>query len=358
MTELEAKVLEAIRQTPLASQQTLADRIGMSRESLAGHIMRLTRRGYILGKGYVLASHHPFVVIGGVNVDIHGRPYNALKPSDSNPGNIYQSPGGVGRNIAENLARLGENVHLIALIGEDKNGEWINVCTQNSGVKTQDLLRHESLPTSTYLAINNESGELNTAIADMRIVDHLTPERLQTKIPLLQSAGTIIVDANLCQETIQWLSTLNVKADWCADAVSATKAKKLRPLLAKLSVLKVNQEEARMLLDSKEVEPNALAQQLLKKGVQQVLLSLGNEGVLYMSQDTCLKQACYPCTPTSDSGAGDALISGFLHAQEQGYALKESLKFAAGCAALTLECPNANHPNLTNEHVNQWIESL
>ncbi|WP_272643820.1 carbohydrate kinase [Marinomonas mediterranea] len=358
MTDQESTVLEAIRQDPLASQQTLANRIGMSRESLAGHIMRLTRQGYILGKGYMLASENPFVVIGGANIDINGRSSNALKMSDSNPGFVSQSPGGVGRNIAENLARLGENVHLVALIGEDQNGEWINERTRDAGVNTQDLIRHEQLPTSTYLAINNEVGELNAAIADMRIVDQLSPERLQTKMPLLQSAGHIILDANLSEDTIRWLATLTLKTTWCADAVSATKAIRLRPILSKLSVLKVNQDEARAILDSDEQDQTKLAKLLLEQGVQQVLLSLGNQGVLYASEHTCFSQTCLPSSPVSDSGAGDALIAGFLHARQQDHSIEKSLHFAAACAALTLESEDANHPHLTNEHVNHWIESL
>ena len=58
-------------------------------------------------------------VIGGINIDIEGCPRKALLPSDSNPGDISISFGGVGRNIVENGARLGADVGLISLTGED-----------------------------------------------------------------------------------------------------------------------------------------------------------------------------------------------------------------------------------------------
>ncbi len=45
-------------------------------------------------------------VIGGINIDIEGRPYDVLRREDSNPGRISLSYGGVGRNITENVARL------------------------------------------------------------------------------------------------------------------------------------------------------------------------------------------------------------------------------------------------------------
>ena len=49
-------------------------------------------------------------VVGGANMDIGGFPSAALVPGDSNPGQVRMSVGGVGRNIAENAARLGLEV--------------------------------------------------------------------------------------------------------------------------------------------------------------------------------------------------------------------------------------------------------
>ena len=49
-------------------------------------------------------------VIGGINIDIEGSPFNKLRREDSNPGRISLSYGGVGRNITENIARIGGDV--------------------------------------------------------------------------------------------------------------------------------------------------------------------------------------------------------------------------------------------------------
>ena len=46
-------------------------------------------------------------VVGGVNIDVGGRSFAPLVAGDSNPGVIRTSLGGVGRNIAHNLALLG-----------------------------------------------------------------------------------------------------------------------------------------------------------------------------------------------------------------------------------------------------------
>ncbi|BFM49891.1 PfkB family carbohydrate kinase [Marinomonas sp. THO17] len=352
------RVYNAIKADPLASQKALAERLNMTRESVASHIMQLTRQGHILGKGYLLAQQNAYVVIGGANVDINGNSAVTWLANDSNPGFINQSPGGVGRNIAENLARLGEKVHLIAPVGLDQRGDWLIEQTHASGVDIHHVLRHDHLPTGTYLAISNEHGQLQAAIADMRIVDTLEPQRLASKSSLLQSAQSIIVDANLSIDCLDWLSKEYFSAQFIADAVSATKAPKLLPLLNQLTLLKVNQDEARALLQSQQTDPQALAQELLKQGVKSVLLSLGSQGLLFADASGCYQQSCHPTSPVSDTGAGDALLAGYLTACEQFEDISKRLSFALACAAMTLESPHANHPELSVQKVTQWIQSL
>lgn len=62
-------------------------------------------------------------VVGGINIDIEGRPDDALIRADSNPGKVSVSVGGVGRNIVENIARLGGDAAMISLTGDDVMGQ-------------------------------------------------------------------------------------------------------------------------------------------------------------------------------------------------------------------------------------------
>ena len=61
-------------------------------------------------------------IVGGINIDIEGRPYAPLRREDSNPGKISIAYGGVGRNITENVARMGGRAAMISMIGEDHMG--------------------------------------------------------------------------------------------------------------------------------------------------------------------------------------------------------------------------------------------
>ena len=101
MTQRENEILEILRSNPLISQKDLADRLHITRSSVAGHIMNLTNKGHIKGKGYILKEKDYVLVIGGANMDIQGFPQKQLISGDSNPGTVKVSCGGVGRNIAE-----------------------------------------------------------------------------------------------------------------------------------------------------------------------------------------------------------------------------------------------------------------
>ena len=119
MTQRERQILRWIEENPLISQQELADKAGITRSSAAVHISNLMKQGHIAGKGYIVRTAPYVVVVGGVNLDIGGRSLAKLVPEDSNPGQVRTSLGGVGRNIAHNMALLGLDVRLLTAFGDD-----------------------------------------------------------------------------------------------------------------------------------------------------------------------------------------------------------------------------------------------
>ena len=94
------------------------------------------------------------VVIGAANIDIGGTPYKPLIPGDSNPGVINMSYGGVGRNIAHNLARLGTDVLLVTAAGDDVLGREMLLKCEKAGMDTSLSLVVPGASSSVYLFIN------------------------------------------------------------------------------------------------------------------------------------------------------------------------------------------------------------
>ncbi len=69
----------------------------------------------------------PVLVLGSSGMDIIGRPHKNLAPGSSSPGSLRIASGGVARNVAENLARLGmETVLLQLLVTTQKGKAFLN----------------------------------------------------------------------------------------------------------------------------------------------------------------------------------------------------------------------------------------
>ena len=132
-----------------------------------------------------VATGAPVYVIGGVNMDISGTPAETLRPGDSNPGRVSLSPGGVGRNIAENLSRLGRRVSLITILGNDPYADVIREHCRNVGIDLSMSFTDPLGHTSTYLCLNEQNGDLHAAVSDMAICEQLTPDRLEPILPTL-----------------------------------------------------------------------------------------------------------------------------------------------------------------------------
>ena len=131
--------------------------------------------------GNALNSPLRVAVIGGVNMDIGGRPNRPPILHDSNPGTVSLRPGGVGRNIAHNLHLLGIQVSLIAPLGDDMFGRRLLRQCSELGL---DMSLSPVLPgehSSVYLYVSDERGEMALAIADMDITRRLTPELLEPR---------------------------------------------------------------------------------------------------------------------------------------------------------------------------------
>ena len=161
MTEKEQLILATIRQNPLISQKALGEQLGMSREAAANHIMNLTRKGFIRGKGYLLNDPLEVMVVGGCNLDIQGIPAKQGQPGDSLPGQVAMTPGGVGRNIAENIARLGHDVRLVSAVGEDDAGQQLLTATAEAGVDISAIKAFPGHRSPVYLSILDSEHELD-----------------------------------------------------------------------------------------------------------------------------------------------------------------------------------------------------
>ena len=339
MTQRERQILQLIESDPMISQQALADALQITRSSVAVHISNLIKKGHIAGKGYVLRSGSYAVVVGGVNMDIGGRSFAPLVDSDSNPGSVTMSLGGVGRNIAHNLALMGTDVRLLTAYGDDVYGQKIAASCAELGIDASHALRLAEERTSTYLYIADEQGEMALALSDMEVCKRITPGYLAANLPMIQNAQVVVADTNLSEETLVYLAENCHRPLFC-DPVSTTKAQKLLPILDRIHTLKPNRLEAALLsgvpINTKEDVPKA-AQALLDKGVHRLFISMGADGVYAASQEEQLWLPNLPGNMVNTTGCGDAFMAALVWAYLEGTNLKDTALAGLAAGSIAME---------------------
>ncbi|PKM49931.1 MAG: kinase [Firmicutes bacterium HGW-Firmicutes-7] len=302
----------------------------------------------------------PYIlVIGGANIDILGKPHQQLIAEDSNPGAISLSFGGVGRNIAENLVRIGLNTKLITAYGKDYYGDLLFNYCQNIGIDMKHTLITNEYPTSTYLSVLNCDGNMHIAISDMEITNVITPRYLEGQTQVLEAADYIIVDTNLPQETLDFLLTRFKKARFILDTVSTHKALKVKDLLPYFYAMKPNQIEAEMLLGYSlfdDVTIKKALKHLYSLGISYPLISFGSQGVAYLSGEELILHKAKSVQAINANGAGDTFIAAMTYGLCKNYDMKTIVEFASAAASITLESEATISPNISLEEIYKKLE--
>lgn len=361
MTNREKEILKLLRKNPMISQNELADMLGIARSSAAVHITNLIKKGYILGKGYILNEEDYVTVIGGVNIDMVGFPEKQLIVQDSNPGKVKISLGGVGRNIAENLVRIGLHTKLISVVGDDVYGTKVIEEARNLGLDMKDSLVLKGQQTSTYMAILDEKGDMSVAIAYMDIYDNLSVDFIKEKKHVVENSRLCIIDTNIPKDVIEYTVTTNKKTDFFLDTVSTTKAMKVKNLIGYFHTIKPNKIEAEMLSGieiNTEEDLKRASYYFLNKGVKRVFISLGEQGVYY-NDGTDSRQIKAPkINVVNATGAGDAFIAALAYSHYSDFDIDYSTRFAIGASVLALSHEETINPNMSVENITNRIKEL
>ncbi|MGW7692527.1 PfkB family carbohydrate kinase [Streptomyces asiaticus] len=370
LTRREREILALLRRDPLAGAQSIADALGTTRAAVNVHLSNLGKKGAILGRGYILRQEHAVVVIGGANVDIKVRSLAPVAYRTSNPGRSHTGPGGVARNIAENLARLGTPTHLIAAVGQDAAGERLLSDTQAAGVRIEHVHRGPH-PTGTYTAVLNADGDLVVAIADMAATDALAPEHLHTARELIGNAGLLVLDGNLSTRVLSYVldiaSATGVQT--LIDPVSVPKAALLAPLFAAgRPVFTVTPNVAELgalagrdldgATDADDPELLRAVAVLHERGVRHVWVRLGARGSLLSTLDEGRVPLAAPPAEVRDvTGAGDAMLGAFAHALLGGADPVDAARYGHAAAALTVATPATVRPDLTPRLIEDALDA-
>lgn len=351
----EAAVLELISRNPFAGQQEIADALGVARSTVAAQIVQLMKRGHILGRGYFLPGPTHLVCIGGAVSDRKYRALGTVELQTSNPVESFHSHGGVARNVAENLALLGNKPGFVSIVGGDQTGQALLDHLRSRGVDVSRVITAPGQSTAEYGAILNQQGDLVLGIADMSIFELLTPDALSRIWSHFAGASWIFADTNLPADSLVSLIQRQGGGRYklAIDAVSTIKARKLPSDLTGVDLLFLNADQAAAILSCPRATTIGAAldaaRALCALGAARVQVTMGAAGLAIAGVEGEALVPAFPATVVDITGAGDAVVAGTLHSMMAGEDLPTAAITGSLVGALTIETLGTVRADLSPE---------
>ena len=299
-------------------------------------------------------------IIGGINIDIEGAPYKEIKYHDSNPGKIRLSYGGVGRNIAENVARLGGDCAMISCVGDEPMSLGARDHLGKLGVDVSEVRVFSGEMPSMYLSILDENGDMELAVSDMDIITRITPEYIDEIRHYLERASVIALDGNLTAELLEHATAVLRGTKLFYDPVSASKGVRAKDFVGRFFAVKPNRIEAEAILDMKiesDEDIRAAGRRFMELGVSQVYITLGEEGVFYMEQGS--EGFIRPeegIRIKSATGAGDSFSACILLGISMGMTAEKIAGMGMAAARITMGSQSAVSEELSMELIMELLD--
>jgi len=270
-------------------------------------------------------------------MDISAKSARRIIPCDSNPGTIRRSIGGVGRNVADNLARLSAPVKLIVAVGEDLFGAEILEGCRCVGIDVSHCPCIAGVSTSTYNAVLDADGEMHVAVMDDSCL--LSMAHIEAHADAIADSRLIVLDMNLDAGLIGEILGRFAGIDFYAETVSSTKAQKIKEHVGRFHTIKMNALEASVLAGMEiesEADICAAGDYFMRAGTKRVVISLGARGLYYRTRDEEIRLTTMPLSPQNATGAGDAMMAGLVYCSVAGKSAAYTAEFAQTMAQIAL----------------------
>lgn len=286
--------------------------------------------------------------IGAAAVDRTFVLETALVAKTSNPACAQANTfGGVARNVAENLARLGASVSLMSAVGGDADGRDLVARANDVGIDTRCISIDERLPTAQYVAVLDPSGDLAIGVSAAQVVEAVDGPRLRQLLDRAPQADYWFAECNLRADALATViaSARERGAHLIVDGVSVAKIRRLPERLDGIDVAFCNNDEAASYLQ-RDLRDGAAAQALCGRGAARAVVTAGARGAFANPGEPALVPAA-PSQPINVTGAGDAFVAATVFALSTGEDFAAALRLGAVAAALTIESPQSVSDDLS-----------
>ncbi|NQU72832.1 MAG: hypothetical protein HQ514_19960 [Rhodospirillales bacterium] len=303
----------------------------------------------------------PVLCIGGMHFDNIAQCLSTFRTRASNPVRSHRVAGGVAHNIACDLVSLSTPSSLLSLVGGDADGDAILQDTKARGVDMALVSQMPGLTTANYTAVLDTTGELAVGLSDTETYNQISPDFLAAIGDQLQKYKILVVDANLPEQSLDWLAANKSQARLFAAPVSPSKALRWKRAIKHVDVFIGNEREADQLSGltvATVSEALQAARALRALGPAIAVVTLGPRGAV-LSAPELEAHFAIPDTNVEDvNGAGDAFFAGFTHALNADLSLEDAMVGGIASASIMAETLGPVWDDITPQRMNARLKAV
>lgn len=291
-------------------------------------------------------------VFGTVFMDIKGFSHKEYSPLGTNIGDIVFSYGGVGRNVAVNIANIGLPVKFVSTIDKGSTGDEIISNLNACGIDTEFVLRTDKDGIGMWMAVLNESGELMGSISKQPDFTALKMHIDNIIDEVVDNCSCVVLEMDITEEIAETVVLKAAKANVPVYVIVGNMSVilKRKDLLSMTKCFICNNIEAGKLIDSDftEITSDELHKRIKDISnscdIKALVITNGAEGAVYYdSEKQCTGIVPAINTEVVDTtGAGDAFFSGTVGSLSKGKTLDIACRFGARLAAEVISSANSS----------------
>ena len=284
------------------------------------------------------------VVIGTVFVDIKGFPFNTYIPAGRNAGRVETVHGGVGRNVAEDIANLELRPTYVSMVDDTPEGIAVMDRLKRHKVNTDYVISSPD-GMGIWLAVFDETGDVAGSISKRPVMEPLTELIEEKGDEIFSCCDSIVLEIDMDKELVKTVFRYAEKYGKKVYAVVANMsiAVERRDFLKQIDCFVCNEQEAGILFveEFEGLEPEQLREKLLAKvtaaAIPSMVVTMGDKGSAYAERNG--ESGVFPASRVrvmDTTGAGDAFCAGVAAGLTYGKDLRGAVELGTKLAAAVI----------------------
>lgn len=266
---------------------------------------------------------------------------------------IQRDAGGKGINVSKTIKALGGQSKALAILG-GRNGQWILEESQRLGLnlvnvpvegETRENIKIVD-PISKQYTDLNESGPSADETMVKRLISEITHIIGEGDYLVLSGSALPGMPDDIFKRIIESVKVKNVKVIVDVDGCYLENALKAEP-----DLIKPNIDELEAFLGKTLKTEEAIVQaakELIEKGIKTVVISRGEEGLIWVDKNQVIKAPAIPVAVKSTVGAGDAVVAALVAGLSLGKSEADIVKLAIATAASVVMTEGSKTGSLEN----------